>query len=422
MSYLEECKLKHLPDEEIRKLISDCQQGNHESQEKIVLSNIGIIQKIISTYFYHYNTTCIYDDLIQVGCESIIKGIYKFDLTKKTSFCTFIYTVIKHDLIKYISMDAKINTNEAFSINVPDENNKTLEEKLHSSDILLEDLVLNELHDSEIIITMRKCFTKLSDREKLIIKLIIFDNALQKDAGKIVGLSPGRLSKVLKATLLKFKTLITIENFIKDEISDTGIISNGNFKLLNLLLPVSYSALTDNEIKLISLYFKGYTLSELAELKKTTPTNIKSILNASSEKVIGLPDNILLNDIFNKLSETEQLITILHFVKEYDVEKICEKLELSPTQVKKYIKKIVAEFQKEIVLKVITKNPNYIFQLQPVQQELIRLYFFERKTLLEISKLRNYSVTNVHTLITKCIDDLYNLLLMENSKQEEHLK
>ena len=87
------------------------------SIDELVVSNINLVKKIVSSTFKNYKFSNFeFDDLIQEGCISLYKVILNYDENKKFKFSTYAYSIIKNDLINIYFKNVNIVSSSRNSI------------------------------------------------------------------------------------------------------------------------------------------------------------------------------------------------------------------------------------------------------------------------------------------------------------------
>ena len=79
---------------------------NTKVLDKLVLSNVGLVHKIVHK-FPIKNASCTYDDLFQEGIAGLIHGIKKFDETRGYRLSTYVYRWIQAYVSRYFQNHGK---------------------------------------------------------------------------------------------------------------------------------------------------------------------------------------------------------------------------------------------------------------------------------------------------------------------------
>jgi RNA polymerase sigma-B factor len=90
-------ELKH----EIWQLLREYQQsGDEKIRNQLVQLNFGLVRK--EAYYWMNQCHESYEDLIQVGCLGLIRGIEKFDIAKGHAFSSFAIPYIRGEIQHYL--------------------------------------------------------------------------------------------------------------------------------------------------------------------------------------------------------------------------------------------------------------------------------------------------------------------------------
>ncbi len=154
-----------LTPEEEKDLFSRYKNGEKQLEERLILSNMGLVYFIM--HKYKKNSPYEEEDLVQYGIEALIKAVRKFDVDKGVRFNSYAFMVIEKYLITlYNKRDKSLDTHVVTSLNELIGDSETeLGSLLEDTDIILESNIFKE-QDKE---TVAKLFEALTDRERLII-------------------------------------------------------------------------------------------------------------------------------------------------------------------------------------------------------------------------------------------------------------
>lgn len=106
-----------------RQLISEVQNGNLESRDLFINSNLRLVLGVVKKY---QNLGLDLEDLFSEGTLGLYNAIDKFDLQRKTAFTTYVVWWIRHSVVRAIE-------NAGNNIRIPSHNYQTLS-KLNSAE------------------------------------------------------------------------------------------------------------------------------------------------------------------------------------------------------------------------------------------------------------------------------------------------
>jgi len=94
----------------------------HDTEEELIKKYKPLVAKLARTF--NPATSEDLQDLIQVGCIGLLKGIRKFDPSRKNKLSTFVYRPILWELIKYAKKCQRATCNYSmtqleFANNIP---------------------------------------------------------------------------------------------------------------------------------------------------------------------------------------------------------------------------------------------------------------------------------------------------------------
>ena len=119
-----------------------------------------------------------FEDNVSELSRALLKCIDKFDETK-ANFNTFFNTIAKNTMLNLI---------QAQSIRIQ----ATEDINDHNDDMSYEE---DELIEVEFIIDLDRC--DLSDRNKAIVHMLVFENKSQKEVADILNISKGRVTQII---------------------------------------------------------------------------------------------------------------------------------------------------------------------------------------------------------------------------------
>ena len=92
------------------KALKAAQEGDRESQEKIIRENIGLVKSIAARF---YNRGCEPEDIIQLGMTGLFKAIGKFDFSYGVRFSTYAVPMISGEIKRFLRDDGIIKVSRS---------------------------------------------------------------------------------------------------------------------------------------------------------------------------------------------------------------------------------------------------------------------------------------------------------------------
>lgn len=236
-------KLPVLSNQKMRELLDLVRRGDKEARDKLIYGNLRLVLSVIQRF---NNRGEYVDDLFQVGCIGLMKAIDNFDLSQNVKFSTYAVPMIVGEIRRYLRdnnpirvsrslrdvaykalqvRDALVsrNSKEPSITEIADELKLPREEVVYALDaiqdpvslfepiyhdggdpIFVMDQVSDEKNqDSTWLegISIREAMEKLSERERLILKLRFFEGKTQMEVAEEIGISQAQVSRLEKAAL-----------------------------------------------------------------------------------------------------------------------------------------------------------------------------------------------------------------------------
>lgn len=94
-----------LPDQEVRKLLTQAQSGHEPARQRLVECNLRLVRSIVMRFA---NRDAEMDDLFQIGCIGLIKAIDDFDLSFNVKFSTYAVPKIIGEVKRYLRETAPL--------------------------------------------------------------------------------------------------------------------------------------------------------------------------------------------------------------------------------------------------------------------------------------------------------------------------
>jgi RNA polymerase sporulation-specific sigma factor len=181
------------------------QNGDAEAKTRLIEHNLRLVVYIAKRF---ENTGVDIEDLISVGTIGLIKGVNSFNLEKNIKLATYASRCIENEILMHLRKISKIKTEVSLDepLNVDWEGNMLL-----LSDILgtEPDGIYKNIEHSIEKDMLIESYKKLSDREKLIIRLrfgiLGADEKTQKEIAEMMGISQSYISRLEKKIIGRLK-------------------------------------------------------------------------------------------------------------------------------------------------------------------------------------------------------------------------
>ncbi|MDI7245868.1 MAG: RNA polymerase sporulation sigma factor SigG [Bacillota bacterium] len=236
-------KLPVLSNQKMRELLDLVRRGDREARDKLIYGNLRLVLSVIQRF---NNRGEYVDDLFQVGCIGLMKAIDNFDLSQNVKFSTYAVPMIIGEIRRYLRdnnpirvsrslrdvaykalqvRDALVgrNSKEPSITEIADELKLPREEVVYALDAIQDPVslfepiyhdggdpiyVMDQVSDEKNQdstwlegISIREAMEKLSERERLILKLRFFEGKTQMEVAEEIGISQAQVSRLEKAAL-----------------------------------------------------------------------------------------------------------------------------------------------------------------------------------------------------------------------------
>lgn len=194
-----------LKEEEERKYLERCAQGDLEARNILVEHNLRLVAHIVKKY---YAQTGDQDDLISIGTIGLIKGISTFKADKNVRLATYASRCIENEILMHFRAQKKLQGEVSLSDtmeNGGDGNSLSLMDVIAVDDNMLEDL-----DTRDACRRVRQCVGEcLNPRERAIITLRYgLDDQpprTQREVAARCGISRSYVSRIEKRALAKLE-------------------------------------------------------------------------------------------------------------------------------------------------------------------------------------------------------------------------
>ena len=251
---LDTSKLPKLSAKEQMEMLKKIKEGHDELRDEFINANLRLVLSIVKKFNNRGENV---DDIFQVGVVGLIKAINNFDIDQGVQFSTYAVPMIIGEIKRYL------RDNSAFRVTrslrdlsylisqtrekyIMEHNNEPTVDELAKlinapkeeiilaidsmvapmsiydavyndggDEIYLLDQLKNKTDDSEDIInkiSVSQIFTKLSDKERLIIEKRYFKDKTQTELAEELGVSQAQVSRIEKNALERIRKRITKDN------------------------------------------------------------------------------------------------------------------------------------------------------------------------------------------------------------------
>ena len=202
-----------LAKEEMQRNIVLMNEGNQESRQKLIEGNLRLIIHIINTRFQHYPFDK--EEMFEIGCIGLIKGIDTYDINKNIELTTYIGRCIINEILmmarKNHARPAEESIDKPIAVNDCDSSDKSLMDVLESSVNLVEDY---ERKEEEFIV--KEIIKELPDDYRLLIEMYFGINGqkrhTQRELAKHFNYSQSYISRIIKEVIAEIKEAVNEVN------------------------------------------------------------------------------------------------------------------------------------------------------------------------------------------------------------------
>lgn len=183
----------------MQELIKRGKQGDKAAQEEIVKKFMPLIYKASQkVYIAGYEE----EDLIQIGAESILKAVNKFDAEKSSSFTAYVKNAVENNYRFLIR--GKVKENYVKSLNEVQEDGFELEDHI-PMDFNLENYVVN----NELKIKLREAIERLNPEEKELLHYAFYkEHGGLTEYAKVKGMDYNKVYKLKNSLINKLREYI----------------------------------------------------------------------------------------------------------------------------------------------------------------------------------------------------------------------
>ena len=243
-------KLPTLSHEKMRELLAQAQAGDAKARDELVNANLRLVLSVIQRF---QNRGENVDDLFQVGCIGLMKGLDNFDLSMNVRLSTYCVPMIIGEIRRYLrdnnpirvsrsmrdtayralkARDALASRNGkeptvgeiAREMEVPEEDVVLALEAIQEPVSLFDPIyqsggdaiyVMDQVKDDRVseeewvrTLSIRQALSKLQQREQKIIQRRFFQGKTQMEVAEEIGISQAQVSRLEKAALKQMRKYV----------------------------------------------------------------------------------------------------------------------------------------------------------------------------------------------------------------------
>ena len=243
-------KIEVLKKEEALELFKKAREGDSEARQRLINGNLRLVLSIIKRFDYKNESI---DDLFQVGCIGLIKGIDNFDTSLNVLPSTYLVPMIIGEIRRYLRDNNFIRVSRSLRdtaykalqvkerLTLSNSREPTIEEIAKELDMIPEDVtealeavqepvslyepvyhndgdtlyVMDQMSDDKESdsswldnISLNEAMEKLTDREKKILTLRFFEGKTQMEVSDEIGISQAQVSRLEKGALTRMRKYV----------------------------------------------------------------------------------------------------------------------------------------------------------------------------------------------------------------------
>ena len=240
-------KLPVLTREEAKALFLEARQGSEEARQKLIQGNLRLVLSVIKKFDSRGENP---DDLFQVGCVGLIKGIDNFNVDLDVFPSTYLVPMIVGEIRRYLRDNSTVRVSRSMrdtaykvlqakeAYMAQHQREPSVEEIAKILELKREDVVfaldaivdpvslyepvysdggdticvMDQVRDQKNTdenwleqIALKEAMDRLSDREKRILNLRFFEGKTQMEVSARIGISQAQISRLEKNAIQKIK-------------------------------------------------------------------------------------------------------------------------------------------------------------------------------------------------------------------------
>ena len=240
-------KLPVLTREEAKALFLEARAGSEDARQKLIQSNLRLVLSVIKKFDGRGENP---DDLFQVGCVGLIKGIDNFNVELDVFPSTYLVPMIVGEIRRYLRDNSPVRVSRSMrdtaykvlqakeAYMAQHQREPSVEEIAKMLEIKREDVVfaldaivdpvslhepvysdggdticvMDQVRDNKNTdehwleqIALKEAMDRLTDREKRILSLRYFEGKTQMEVSARIGISQAQISRLEKNAIQKIK-------------------------------------------------------------------------------------------------------------------------------------------------------------------------------------------------------------------------
>ena len=240
-------KLPVLTREEAKALFLEARSGSEEARQKLIQGNLRLVLSVIKKFDGRGENP---DDLFQVGCVGLIKGIDNFNVELDVFPSTYLVPMIVGEIRRYLRDNSAVRVSRSMrdtaykvlqakeAYMAQHQREPSVEEIANMLEIKREDVVfaldaivdpvslyepvyadggdaicvMDQVRDNKNTdehwleqIALKEAMDRLTDREKRILSLRFFEGKTQMEVSARIGISQAQISRLEKNAIQKIK-------------------------------------------------------------------------------------------------------------------------------------------------------------------------------------------------------------------------
>ena len=247
---VETSTLPTLSHEEMRILMKRAHEGDLEARHQLIQANLRLVLSVIQRF---HNRGENMDDLFQVGCIGLMKGLDNFDMSMNVRLSTYCVPMIIGEIRRYLRDNNSIRVSRSTrdlayralkareALSTADGREPTVQDIARSLNLPEDDIVLaleaiqdpvslfapvyqsggdaiylvDQLRDEQVTedrwvrdLSIENALDRLPEREKNIIRQRYFNGRTQMEVADEIGISQAQVSRLEKAALQQMRRYV----------------------------------------------------------------------------------------------------------------------------------------------------------------------------------------------------------------------
>lgn len=200
--YLQELKKVQLLSPEKERVLWMCykEEGDRTARQEIITAYQPLVYKLVARLSVSQDLVM---DLIQEGNIGLIEAVEKYDHKRKVHFSTYATYRIRGRVLNHLKRD--LNLDLLSLEHTFDEDGLTLLEKLEEEGLSIEGQVEERYLKEEVLGAMER----LSEKERTILKALLFSDEKAKDVANEMQISPGHLYRLQRKAIKRIRGMLS---------------------------------------------------------------------------------------------------------------------------------------------------------------------------------------------------------------------